>query len=347
MNSNAGHFRLGLFVLAAVILGSMLLVAFGAGNWFTKTVLMETYFDESVQGLDVGSKVKYRGVTVGEISKISFTHTKYQLDLPPASRSQYVLVESKLQPELFGSAKLPDSSQLSTEVARGLRIRIAPQGLTGTNYLEIDFTDPARNPPLPIKWTPEAIYVPSARSAVVQIVTAAQNLVAKLEKVDIADTLAKLNRTLDSSNQAITDLKTRELSDTALALLQEIRATPIKATGDQALQLMSELRETNRSLKALVSDPELQSAPGDIAASAKAARKLLEGPALADTLKQLDHATRQLDQLISSRDQQLESTFDNLHAASIELRQLLDQTRNNPSSLLFSSPPSPYPLPAR
>ncbi|SMC26179.1 paraquat-inducible protein B [Andreprevotia lacus DSM 23236] len=345
MNPNAGHFRLGLFVLTALIFGSILLVAFGAGSWFTKTVLMETYFDESVQGLDVGSKVKYRGVTVGEISKISFTHTKYQLDQPAAARSQYVLVESKLQPELFGSAKLPDSSQLAEEVARGLRVRIAPQGLTGTNYLEIDFTDPAKNPPLPIAWQPQALYIPSARSAVVQIVAAAQNLVSKLERINFDDTITKLNRTLDSSNKALNDLHTKEISEATLELLKQLKATPIKDTGTQALALMSELRDTNRAVRTLLTDPALASAPADLAAAARAARKVMENPDLPATLAQLEHLTRRLDQLVANRDQQLESTLDNLHAATGELRLLIGQTRSNPSSLLFGAPPQPYPLP--
>jgi len=33
-----------------------------------------------VQGLDIGSKVKYRGVVIGEVTKISFTYVKYQQD---------------------------------------------------------------------------------------------------------------------------------------------------------------------------------------------------------------------------------------------------------------------------
>ena len=49
------------------------MLALGAGNVFKRTVTIETYFDESVQGLDVGSAVKYRGVQIGRVTRIGFT----------------------------------------------------------------------------------------------------------------------------------------------------------------------------------------------------------------------------------------------------------------------------------
>ena len=32
------------------------------------------------------------------------------------------------------------------EIDKGLRVRLAPQGITGTSYLEIDYVDPKANP---------------------------------------------------------------------------------------------------------------------------------------------------------------------------------------------------------
>ena len=54
------------------------------------------------------------------------------------------------------------------EVEKGLRVRLAPQGITGTSYLEIDYVDPAQ-PLLPIDWTPDNVYIPSAPSTVTAV----------------------------------------------------------------------------------------------------------------------------------------------------------------------------------
>ncbi len=52
-----------------------------------------------MQGLDIGSKLKYRGVAIGEVTQIGFTYNKYQQDQPMAQRARYVLVEAQIQPQ--------------------------------------------------------------------------------------------------------------------------------------------------------------------------------------------------------------------------------------------------------
>src|SRR5258707_6819472 len=102
MSLKANYFKLGLFVIGAIVSGAIVLVVIGSGRWFQPKLTIETYFKESVQGLDIGSKLKYRGVTIGEVTRISFTYTKYQQDLPITQRERYVMVEAQLQPRLVG-----------------------------------------------------------------------------------------------------------------------------------------------------------------------------------------------------------------------------------------------------
>ena len=66
MSQKANYFKLGLFVIGAAVAAVLVLIIIGTGRWFERKVIIETYFKESVQGLDIGSRLKYRGVSIGE-----------------------------------------------------------------------------------------------------------------------------------------------------------------------------------------------------------------------------------------------------------------------------------------
>ena len=141
------YFKIGLFVIAAIVVGVIGVVVLGAGRVFQKKALVETYIDESVQGLDVGSPVKFRGVPVGNVERITLTSAEY------ATKRQYVLVRMSVSPNIFQFPVTdPNSQELKRELDRGFRVRLAAQGLTGVAYLETDYLDPERNPALEIDW---------------------------------------------------------------------------------------------------------------------------------------------------------------------------------------------------
>src|SRR5689334_24962763 len=89
------YFKIGIFVISAVILGVLGVVVLGAGAIFQKKNIAETYIDESVQGLDVGSPVKFRGVPVGRVEDISLTSAAYR------TRLEYVLVRMSVSSDMF------------------------------------------------------------------------------------------------------------------------------------------------------------------------------------------------------------------------------------------------------
>src|SRR4029078_12992908 len=93
MSLKANYFKLGLFVVGAVVAGVIVLLVIGSGRWFQPRLSIETYFNESVQGLDVGSKLKYRGVVIGEVKSIGFPYKKYKQDKPVLHSARYVTGE--------------------------------------------------------------------------------------------------------------------------------------------------------------------------------------------------------------------------------------------------------------
>jgi ABC-type transporter Mla subunit MlaD len=348
MSLKANYFKLGLFVIGAVFACVILLVVIGSGRWFQPKLTIETYFNESVQGLDLGSKLKYRGVSIGEVTRIGFTYNKYELDKPMTDRARYVLVEAQIEPRLLGGRAAagdltqPDAAKM--EVERGLRVRLAPQGITGTSYLEIDYIDP---PPqlITIYWTPENIYIPSSRSTVTQFVSAAQEIIDRLHKLDIEGTFANLNRLMVTTNDRIDAIDTRTLSERSVRVLAKVESTldsiAAKKLSDEGVALLAELRASNADLKKLLANPSLQKLPDDLEAAVVRIKELVSDPKLAKALANLQRSLGRVDRLVGGGEVDLASSIENLRQITDNLRDLTEETKRYPANVIFGSPPPP------
>ncbi|MGH8800834.1 MAG: MlaD family protein, partial [Casimicrobiaceae bacterium] len=267
MSRQANYFKLGLFVIGGIAVAVVLLLIVGTGSLLRSRTTIETYFNESVQGLDVGSKMKYRGVTIGAVTKISFTYVEYEQNLPMSQRKRYVLVEAQIEPGLVGGKVARDIATpeaTALEVARGLRVHLAPQGITGTNYLELDYVDmPA--PVLQIDWKPDNIYIPSTPSTVQTFVAAATEIVDRLHRLDIEGIVANLNRLLVTANDRIGAIDAGALSQHADRTLGKMDRTldgiASRKISDEAVGLLAELRVTNTELNTLLASDALQKLP--------------------------------------------------------------------------------------
>jgi hypothetical protein len=65
------HWKLGLFVVTGLGIALATVFWLGLRRLNRDALPAVTYFDESVQGLDVNSPVKFRGVTLGTVSTIT------------------------------------------------------------------------------------------------------------------------------------------------------------------------------------------------------------------------------------------------------------------------------------
>lgn len=343
----ASYFKIGVFIIIGTIIGVIGVVALGVGTIFQKKVLVETYIDESVQGLDVGSSVKFRGVPVGKVETISLTSAEY-----PTKR-RYVLVRIGLTTTIF-QAPLSDagSPSFTTEIEKGLRVRLASQGLTGAAYIEADYQDPARNPPLEIDWHPRYPYVPSTLSRIAQLSESLEKILRSAEDIDVGRLVAGLEKSL----QTITKVA---------------EGANFDKLGGQANAFLTEVRDTNRQLKELIGSNEVKSALKDSAVAASGARQIIEraqGPVnqmlsdlpraaeslermvkrldlvsadLPDTSAQLRQTVQRLNRLIATQQQGIAATVENLQAISNDMKELTESSRKYPSQVLFGAPPPP------
>jgi ABC-type transporter Mla subunit MlaD len=351
MSQNANYFKLGLFVIAAVVAGIALLLIVGTGAWFKSRTTIETYFNESVQGLDIGSKMKYRGVVIGEVTNISFTYVRYEQNKPMSQRTRYVLVEAQIEPRLVGGKVANDiASPESTalEVARGLRVHLAPQGITGTNYLELDYVDTLPAPVLKIDWAPDNIYIPSTPSTVETFVAAATEIIDRLHRLDIEGTVANLNRLLVTANDRIGNVDTGELAKHAGRTLGKLDTTldgiASRKISDEAVGLITELRQTNAELKSFLADDALRKLPQDTSATLAGVRALVGDPKLAESIAHLERTLGRLDRIFGNGEADLGATFENLRQITDNLRDLTEDAKRYPSNVLFGAPPPALPF---
>src|ERR1044071_628394 len=296
---NANYFKIGLFTIAALIICLIGVVVLGGGAFLKKKNIIETYIDESIQGLDVGSPVKFRGVPVGQVDQITLTNVEY------STQRRYVLVRAGVSPNLFDfPLNNPQSPRFVSQIQKGLRLRLAPQGLTGTAYLEADYLDPSTNPPLPVDWNPSYPYVPSARSKITQFTDALERILNNLEQLD----LQRLIGTVQESLSTIDNLVNRSNVDKISV---------------QAVALLTELRDTNRQLKQVVGGPDLKKAVGDAAVAAGTAREILEkaDKPLTQLVNDLPKTSESLNHLV----QRLDAVATDLPATSVQARETLQR----------------------
>ena len=164
MSNKANNFKIGLFILIGMIVIVIGIILFGGGKFFREKYTIETYFDQSVQGLDVGAPLKFYGVQIGNVSNIHFVFNDYQ------TYKQYVLVRADIFPDsIKGGAgrRLADEYEdigvfLNELTEKGLRLELSSQGITGVAFLNMVYTEPDKFPAYDIEWKPKYPYIPSA-----------------------------------------------------------------------------------------------------------------------------------------------------------------------------------------
>lgn len=207
-----GYFYIGLFTLAGLLLLVIALVVFGSKGVYKDSVYVETYFNESVQGLTVGSPVKYRGMEIGKIIDIATANSIYTVkyekitDVEPLQTMKYIYVRIIIDLGRFQGITYGDLEQnLATEIANGLRVKISAQGLTGNAHLELDYVKSGTSI-LSIWWQPKDYYIPSTPSALTFFGDNMQRIMENLGKIDLRKTFNSINELTISTKQTVNDV---------------------------------------------------------------------------------------------------------------------------------------------
>ncbi|MBS0561591.1 MAG: MCE family protein [Proteobacteria bacterium] len=338
MEGRGTFLRVGVLIVAGIVaLGAM--VWFFGGDQLRHGVPFETYFRESVQGLEVGAPVKFRGVTLGRVTEIGLVSAEYARNEPvPLGRDSFLLVFVRfiLDPTRIG--RLPDNK---VAVERGLRARLASQGLTGVTYIELDFVNPLLYPPIPISWEPKVDYIPSMPSTLMQVQDAAQQVLTKLNNLDLATTLRDLDGLLVDLRTA---LQRGDVHDT-LSRAQTLLTTLNNAVnGADVPGLAANLRATSDSARTVLQNPDIKRL---LANAADAADRLSDiTRKMQPLIATLQNTTGRADSSLADIQRALGPMLRDLSATAANLRETTDTLRRYPSQLLLGGPPPRAPAEA-
>ncbi|MEH0018073.1 MAG: MlaD family protein [Desulfobacter sp.] len=351
MTQKANFFKLGLFVILAFGLAAAMLIAFGAGEFFKSETLAETYFDESVQGLDIGSEVKYKGVRIGTVKSIT-TPTKVY-----GTPSNYVLVSFALAEDCYvGQTGENAGERLKKAIAQGLTVSLSFKGLTGAAYLETDYQEKASD--LDITWTPRTLYLPSRKSSIKRIGDAMNQVLDSLTELNVKGVGNNLASLVSALNEKANALDTKAISDQAGALLKELRQTNRRISGfmdsEQLNRILADAGASFSDLKTIVHDAKkpVDTTLKHIETASKSVAHVAEGletglgPRLDQLagqmntmLKSLDRTSKMLEKTIWINADTIGRAIDNLERTSENLNQLTLELQKYPGRLLLERPP--------
>ena len=302
MSTPTNHWKLGLFVIVGIAACVATIIFFGGRSLKKETVPYKTYFDESVQGLEIGSPVKFRGVSIGNVSEINLAGDK-----------RHVEVTYELGVKVLNSLGLAEEKAKGTKtklvIPADLRVQLASAGITGVKFIQLDFFDLKSNPPLELPFEVPENYIPavasmmknledSVVSAVDRFPELAKQLLVVITQVStiftqidqlglpakVGETLALINKVLGQINGALVSLDPGALSKEAQQTLANLN---VAVTGiNQVIARVG----GDKGLAASVQ--RTSEAVGSMAQNANHV-----GPAMEDALKDVQGAAQSIQRL--------------------------------------------------
>jgi paraquat-inducible protein B len=203
MSKKANPTFIGLFIVVGVALGAIGLVLFSSSRFLSRTKDCIVYFNESLNGLNKGAPVKYRGVTIGSVKRVMVRYNQATNDY--AMPVIIELSEELLLERLGEPAKIFTEENLNERIQLGLRAALETESLvTGVLYIDMR-PNPKAPPPVYhqlVKHYPE---IPTETTQI-------QQLFNNLASLDIRGIGSNLNSLLTKLDTVLGGLRMAEIS---------------------------------------------------------------------------------------------------------------------------------------
>lgn len=332
---------IGIFVLAGIALAIAAILIFGGGSVFRPVKPVVMYFTASVQGLNVGSPVMFRGVPVGRVTAIN-------LNFDPAKLTFLTRVNVSLFPDNYrtvGARKGTPEQQLDRLIEAGFRAQLIPVSLV-TGQLGIGLDLFPGSPLVLYAGTPDAPdpgdvpEIPTIPSTIERLETTVQRILSVIDQADFNE----LSKDVDQTITAIRDLitmpqlrdmivKADETVGNANATMQEVKALVGRIDRDVG-PVLSSLRTTMANADAAMTDarklvPGLQQ---DLAQVGPLLDRLGGALTIAETLLKNANASVEPG---SPLQYEIANTMRELTLTLRSVRGLADALEQSPNSVLF------------
>ncbi len=140
MSKKANTAMIGAFVIGAVVLAVVGILAFGSGALFKQVDTFVLYFDGDLKGLTVGAPVLFRGVPVGQVRSIRVFYKSSNADfrIPVVIETDPDRFHEQLSPGEKATPEVEDDD-LERLISHGLRAQLTLQSLvTGQLAIALD-----------------------------------------------------------------------------------------------------------------------------------------------------------------------------------------------------------------
>jgi len=257
---------IGIFTLVGLLLAAAALLLFGAGKFFEKSSNILLYFDQSANGLLVGSEVRFGGVRIGRVTSI-----KVLIDQKKNRKIIPVVVQLSAKDLAAVGSTSGSGIDFATDagvrkaVAEGLRARMKQQSLlTGQLYVEFDIVpdgpffvyETELKPPFPT--------VPTVGTSMDELIAGVADGLKKFNSLDLTSVITELRTVLTNTKTQVAALNVKQINDNIVAITSDVRiltgnAKLVKAIDslDAALTCINQLtNKANQGIDPLMKDLE-------------------------------------------------------------------------------------------
>jgi paraquat-inducible protein B len=236
---------IGGFVLGAVVLGLAAVVLLGSGRFFATRQEFVCFFTGSVDGLNPGAPVKFRGVQIGEVTRMLLRYGEQGNDISLARLPVFIEIDEKRLVQLGSTRAIKLTPERLDELIKiGLRARLETQSLvTGVLYVGLDLLPDTPDVRMLPRDGPD-LEIPTIETTLEQVFASLQKVMKRVDALDIEGLVGSVRDAFDGVNKLV---RSPDL-DRAVVELHQTLASIHRVTGALEPQIQPTMKDLRAAL---------------------------------------------------------------------------------------------------